>query len=96
VIDGATAAQFHYVFMDRLAAMPGVESVGVVETLPLDEGAATARVATLRTDANGEIEPLIRVTFTGGDYFQTMGSPSGHGRSGSGWRSARRRPQCGA
>src|SRR5690606_24299176 len=39
-------ARFHYDFMDRLAAIPGVESVGLVNTLPLDEGAGQTRVAT--------------------------------------------------
>jgi predicted permease len=71
--DAPTFAQFHYSLMDRLATLPGVESVGVVDMLPLDEGAATGRVVTRRTEATGAIEPLIRVTFTGGDYFQTMG-----------------------
>lgn len=73
LIDGPTYAEFHYDFMDRLAGMPGVESVGVVNTLPLDEGAGTTRIATRRTDASGEPEPLIRLTLAGGDYFQTMG-----------------------
>ncbi len=74
LIDGPTWAQFHYGFMDRLAAIPGVESVGVVGGLPLDEGAAGSnRVATRRTDASGAVEPLIRINFAGGDYFQTMG-----------------------
>ena len=71
--DAPSFAQFHYALMDRLAAMPGVESVGVVDRLPLDEGAAAGRIATRRTEASGEIEPLVRLTFTGGDYFQTMG-----------------------
>jgi predicted permease len=75
VTDGATAAQFHFAFMDRLAALPGVESVGLVDTLPLDEGAEPQRFATERTAASGAgaVDPLLRRTFAGGDYFQTMG-----------------------
>jgi predicted permease len=73
LIDGPTYAAFHYGFMDRLRAVPGVESVGVVNTLPLDEGAGNGRVSTRFTNPNGEDDPLVRVTFTGGDYFQTMG-----------------------
>jgi putative ABC transport system permease protein len=73
VTDGATAAQFHYAFMDRLAALPGVESVGVANELPLDDGANRARFATRRTSRIGEGQPLLRYTFAGGDYFQTMG-----------------------
>jgi predicted permease len=73
VTDGATAAQFHYGFMDRLAAIPGVESVGVVNELPLDDGANRTRIATRRTDASGDVQPLLRFTLAGGEYFQTMG-----------------------
>jgi putative ABC transport system permease protein len=73
VTDGATAAQFHYAFMDRLAAIPGVQSVGIVNELPLDDGANRTRIATRRTDASGDEQPLLRFTLAGGDYFQTMG-----------------------
>ena len=34
-------SRFQYAFMDRLKALPGVESVGYITTLPLDEGAGT-------------------------------------------------------
>ncbi len=73
LVDGPTFAQFHYTFMDRLAALPGVESVGLVNTLPLDEGAGRAQVATERTEATAAVEPFVRITLAGGDYFQTMG-----------------------
>jgi predicted permease len=73
LVDGPTYAQFHYDFMDRLAALPTVESVGLVNTLPLDEGAGTTRFATDRTALEGDTQPLLRFTLAGGDYFQTMG-----------------------
>lgn len=69
----AAVSQFQYAFMDRLAALPGVESVGFVETLPLDEGAGSAFVTTPRIEAAGAEAPRIRVTSAGGAYFQTMG-----------------------
>ncbi|HEX6133185.1 MAG TPA: ABC transporter permease [Longimicrobiales bacterium] len=73
-LDDATAlARFHYMFMDRLAALPGVESVGLVQTLPLDEGAGEARVATAGYSGPPENAPRVRVTFADGDYFRTMG-----------------------
>ncbi|HLB36175.1 MAG TPA: ABC transporter permease [Gemmatimonadales bacterium] len=68
-----TYAQFHYSFMERLAALPGVQSVGVVATLPLDEGAGSALITTERIEASGAEPPLVRVTAAGGAYFQTMG-----------------------
>jgi putative ABC transport system permease protein len=75
IVDGPSVAQFHYAFMDRLAALPGAESVGLVNTLPLDEGAEPRMFATERTDAAGPdaVEPLLSTTFAGGDYFKTMG-----------------------
>jgi predicted permease len=71
--DGPSLAQFHYMFMDRLARVPGVESVGLVNTLPLDEGAGTTQFATEEAAGMEAVEPLLRFTFAGGDYFQTMG-----------------------
>ncbi|HUP21129.1 MAG TPA: ABC transporter permease, partial [Gemmatimonadota bacterium] len=71
--DGPSFARFHYAFMDRLAAIPGVESVGLVNTLPLDEGAGSARVATRNYDGAPESAPLVRITMAGGDYFRAMG-----------------------
>jgi predicted permease len=71
--DRASISRFQYVFMDRLAALPGVESVGFVVTLPLDEGASNAFVTTPRIEASGGEAPRVRVTGAGGAYFQTMG-----------------------
>ena len=71
--DAPSFARFHYMFMDRLAALPGVQSVGLVNTLPLDEGAGDARVATAGYDGPPENAPRVRLTFADGDYFRTMG-----------------------
>jgi predicted permease len=70
---GVAYARFHNQFMDRLRALPGVESVGLVQELPLDEGAGATFMQTERILASGADEPLIRYTFVGGDYFETMG-----------------------
>jgi predicted permease len=69
----AAISAFQYAFMDRLAALPGVESVGFVTTLPLDEGAGNENVTTPRILASGAEAPRIRVAGAGGAYFQTMG-----------------------
>jgi predicted permease len=71
--DRAAMSRFQYAFMDRLKALPGVESVGYVNTLPLDEGAGNANITTPRIVASGAEAPLVRVTAAGGAYFQTMG-----------------------
>ena len=38
--DGPSWASFHLAFMERLRALPGVETVGIVENFPLNEGIA--------------------------------------------------------
>jgi predicted permease len=73
VTDAPSLARFHYAFMDRLAALPDVESVGLTLMLPLDEGADVVRVVTDRTDATGALEPLMRLTHAGGEYLRAMG-----------------------
>ena len=72
--DRAAMSRFQYTFMDRLKALPGVESVGYITTLPLDEGAGTSE----HHDAAGSTPAapkrlLVRVAGAGGAYFQTMG-----------------------
>lgn len=76
----AAVSRFQYVFMDRLKALPGVESVGFVSTLPLDEGAGRGNVTTPKIQASGAEAPLIRIAAAGGAYFQTMGIALTRGR----------------
>ena len=71
--DRMSVSQFQYAFMDRLKAVPGVESVGFITTLPLDEGAGTQNITTPRILASGAEAPLLRFAGAGGAYFQTMG-----------------------
>ena len=71
--DRMAVSQFQYAFMDRLKALPGVESVGFITTLPLDEGAGTQNITTPRIVASGAEAPLVRFAGAGGAYFQTMG-----------------------
>jgi predicted permease len=71
--DRASVSRFQYAFMERLAAIPGVESVGFITTLPLDEGAGRVNVTTPKIEASGAEAPLIRNAAAGGAYFQTMG-----------------------
>ncbi len=71
--DRASVSRFQYAFMERLAGIPGVESVGYISTLPLDEGAGSVNVTTPKIEASGAEAPLIRNASAGGAYFQTMG-----------------------
>jgi hypothetical protein len=58
--DRASVSRFQYAFMDRLAALPGVESVGFVTTLPLDEGAGSQNITTPRIQAREKERNRIR------------------------------------
>jgi predicted permease len=78
--DRASVSRFQYSFMERLAAIPGVESVGFISTLPLDEGAGTVNVTTPKLEASGAEAPAIRNAAAGGAYFQTMGIKLVNGR----------------
>jgi putative ABC transport system permease protein len=78
--DRASVSRFQYSFMDRLAAIPGVESVGFITTLPLDEGAGSVNVMTSKIEASGAEAPLVRNAAAGGAYFQTMGIKLVRGR----------------
>jgi len=79
--DGPSYAQFHQDFAERVAALPGVESVGFANTIPLDEGAGTTRLHTEATLLSGEDPPPINFTWVGGQYFETMGIALKSGRT---------------
>ena len=73
-LDSAPAfARFNLAFLDRLAALPGVESAGLVENLPLEEGTNSVPVRSEGMAGPVEEGPRVQVTFTAGDYFPSMG-----------------------
>jgi predicted permease len=78
--DGPTFAQFHEGLMDHIAAIPGVESVGLVNELPLDEGGAPGRFSTEAVEQSGGEASLVLYSLAGGDYFKTLGIPLVSGR----------------
>ncbi len=70
--DARSYARFHTTFMERLAALPGVQSVGLIENVPLEEQTAIVRFVTETNPAEGE-GVLLNLTFAAGDYFGAMG-----------------------
>jgi predicted permease len=80
LVDGAAFARFHVEFMDRIAALPDVRSVGVVNNVPLDEPVTPLRF--FREDDVPSEEGGIPLNYTsaGGAYFRTMGIPLLDGR----------------
>ena len=70
--DGPSFARFDLQFMDRLRQLPGVETVGLVENIPLNEGTATARFRTEDSAADPDGGTVLNFTFEAGDYFKAM------------------------
>ena len=79
LVDGPTWGAFHRDLIQRLTAMPGVESVGLVNELPLDEGADEGRFASDRMDPSAD-PPRVFYTYAAGRYFETLGVPLIGGR----------------
>ena len=72
--DDLQRVQFYDRVLERLAAVPGVASIGATSHLPLTgyNMGATLRVAG-RTPLPGETEPSAPVARVNPDYFRTMG-----------------------
>jgi predicted permease len=69
--DGPTFARFALDFMERLRALPGVQFVGLVENVPLNEGVSGQSLRTEGMSADAGVR--VSYTFAAGDYFRTMG-----------------------
>lgn len=80
LVDGPAWGRLHLDFMDRLRGLPGVEAVGIVNNIPLDEGTGGGRFLTEGMDPAGG-GMLIDQNFTGGDYFRVMGIDMLRGRA---------------
>ena len=79
--DGPSYARFTLDFMERLRQLRGVELVGLVENIPLNEGTASVRYRTERMTGEADAGPLMRVTFSAGDYYKAMGIDVLEGRT---------------
>jgi len=78
--DGPSLGRLHLDVMNRLRALPGVTTVGVVNNIPLDEGTPSVRVRT--DEMAGDAQPLLlNLNFTGGEYFRAMSIPLLQGRA---------------
>jgi predicted permease len=59
--------------MDRLRNLPGVETVGLVENIPLNEGTATTRFRSADMASDPDAGSMLNFTFAAGDYYEAMG-----------------------
>ncbi len=78
--DGPSLGRLHLTMMERLRALPGVTTVGVVNNIPLDEGTPSVRVLTEGMSGDRE-GVLMNFNFTGGDYFKAVGIKLLQGRA---------------
>lgn len=80
LVDGPSWGRLHLDFMDRVRALPGVELVGIVNNIPLDEGTGRTRFLTEGMSAeDGGL--LLAQNVAAGDYFQAMGITMLRGRT---------------
>lgn len=79
--DAPSYAAFHTDFMARVAALPGVEQVGIVENVPLDEGVGTRRFFTEETAGDEQAGTLVSITWSAGNYFDVMDIEVFNGRA---------------
>ncbi len=69
----ADYARFNLAFLDRLAALPGVQSVGLINNVPLNEQTANTRVRTEASGTNSDALIPVKGNIIAGDTFGTMG-----------------------
>jgi predicted permease len=74
-------ARFDLAFLDKLAALPGVESAGLVENIPLNEGTATAAFRTEDGSNEADAGARLNYTYAAGNYFKTMSIAQLRGRA---------------
>ena len=76
------AAQLHERMRERLEAIPGVTSVGVVSQLPISQSASgTAHEIENRPTPPGELPPMLHYGWASEGYLETMGIRLTSGRS---------------
>jgi putative ABC transport system permease protein len=71
---------FYSEMLNRLAAQPGVESAGVISTLPLIPGGNNGTVKVSGAGAVSDLQPTVDKVLADGRYFSTMGIPLLQGR----------------
>ena len=80
--DAPQAARFHQDLLDRLAALPGVESVGAVSAVPVGTGrSGTAHFIEDFPTSPDELPPIFWYKYTTPGYFETMRIPLRSGRT---------------
>jgi putative ABC transport system permease protein len=81
--DPDIAARFYQDAADRIAALPGVRTVGITTHVPLGEGSSNGGSFYIESKPRDESElpPTAMYRAVGGDYFTSMGIPVVSGRT---------------
>ena len=81
VADNERAARMYEDVARKISALPGVSSVALGSTVPMDgSGSFDPIFIEGHTYANGELPPIRRFIFISPGYFQTLGAPLVAGR----------------
>jgi putative ABC transport system permease protein len=79
--DDRQQAQFYKEVLDRISALPGIESAGIINSLPLSGESTNGDVEIQGyTPSSAADSPLSEKYLTSPDYFRTMGIPLLKGR----------------
>jgi putative ABC transport system permease protein len=79
--DDASAVQFQEELHRRIAELPGVQNVGLINGSPLGRSHTTISFEYVDQEASpDEEEPVVLVRRIGPGYFETLGIPLLHGR----------------
>ena len=78
---GAQIRDFYKQLLDRVSNLPGVQSVGLANDLPLNARETVAVAIEGRSNAEGKTPQAICQSWVMGNYFETMGIPLLQGRS---------------
>jgi predicted permease len=82
VSDAAQVVRVHRQIMDRLAAIPGVDSVGFASSVTMDGWDSNDAVSVEEfPTAEGKIPPIRRYKWVSENFFETMGNPVLAGRA---------------
>ena len=77
----AQYASFYRDVAERVAALPGVEAVGVINTLPLSKGPTAGIQIEGRPQVRRDQQPSVNYRSVGADYFRAAGIPVLKGRA---------------
>ncbi len=78
--DVESAIRFHQQVLERVSSLPGVQSVGLISHLPIEEQGYNGNVSVEGKTYPPNESPLVEYRVVNNEYFQTAGIPLLRGR----------------